>query len=158
MDSEIWVQGHLGAKMYVGMNQRVPTSPQYILEGQIFADECPGICSVGSTDDLLCDFLIIPARPATAISTKISRLISYAILTHSTLRGAGALTALSGVIVLAMPTTVIGTNFSDTYEEYQFRKQMRKEDAVSLDFAQTFSTSCCFEPRSWMFDCKRLRR
>jgi hypothetical protein len=35
----------------------------------------------------------------------------------------GCLTALTGVIVLAMPTTVIGTNFSDIYEAHYARKR-----------------------------------
>jgi hypothetical protein len=35
----------------------------------------------------------------------------------------GVFTALTGVIVLAMPTTVIGTNFSDIYESYYARKR-----------------------------------
>jgi hypothetical protein len=39
----------------------------------------------------------------------------------------GVFTALTGVIVLAMPTTVIGTNFSDIYESYYERK--REEEA-----------------------------
>lgn len=34
----------------------------------------------------------------------------------------GAVTAITGVIVLAMPTTVIGTNFSEIYEAYYERK------------------------------------
>lgn len=34
----------------------------------------------------------------------------------------GALTAITGVIVLAMPTTVIGTNFSEIYEAYYEKK------------------------------------
>jgi len=41
----------------------------------------------------------------------------------------GVLTALTGVIVLAMPTTVIGTNFSDIYESYYARK---REEAAEL--------------------------
>jgi hypothetical protein len=35
----------------------------------------------------------------------------------------GVCTTLTGVIVLAMPTTVIGTNFSDIYESYHARKR-----------------------------------
>jgi len=34
----------------------------------------------------------------------------------------GAVTAITGVIVLAMPTTVIGTNFSEIYEAYYEKK------------------------------------
>ena len=35
----------------------------------------------------------------------------------------GVFAALTGVIVLAMPTTVIGTNFSDIYEAYYAKKR-----------------------------------
>lgn len=40
----------------------------------------------------------------------------------------GVFTALTGVIVLAMPTTVIGTNFSDIYESYYARKREEAAD------------------------------
>ena len=41
----------------------------------------------------------------------------------------GAFTAITGVIVLAMPTTVIGTNFSDIYDNYYEAKERKEQEA-----------------------------
>ena len=57
----------------------------------------------------------------------------------------GAVTALTGVIVLAMPTTVIGTNFSDIYERYYDEKE--QEEKVRFCFPTRFprlSSLPCF--------------
>eukprot|EP00284_Hemiselmis_tepida_P016058 CAMPEP_0174929326 /NCGR_PEP_ID=MMETSP1355-20121228/27142_1 /TAXON_ID=464990 /ORGANISM="Hemiselmis tepida, Strain CCMP443" /LENGTH=549 /DNA_ID=CAMNT_0016175521 /DNA_START=43 /DNA_END=1688 /DNA_ORIENTATION=+ len=40
----------------------------------------------------------------------------------------GACTAITGVIVLAMPTTVIGTNFSDIYDSYYEAKEFKEQE------------------------------
>lgn len=45
----------------------------------------------------------------------------------------GVFAALTGVIVLAMPTTVIGTNFSDIYEAYYARKREEEREQGKLE-------------------------
>ena len=56
----------------------------------------------------------------------------------------GVFTALTGVVVLAMPTTVIGTNFSEIYEDYYARKRLQsledaegEQESVADDDAKT---------------------
>jgi hypothetical protein len=46
--------------------------------------------------------------------------------THNIFVCSGALATITGVIVLAMPTTVIGTNFSDIYDVYYAQKEQNQ--------------------------------